>query len=84
LQSVIIYFTGGVKYSVPESLALNYLLGVIRIILLALVLCYYFQAPFSVLTIAIAILYADFRFYMDFSNYMDMIDGSVEEDNEEE
>lgn len=68
----------------PESLALTYLLGVIRTILLALVICYYFQAPFSVLTIAIAILYADFRFYMDFSNFMDKMDGSMEDEDDEE
>ena len=79
MQSAIIYFTGGVKYSVPDSLALTYIFGVIRVLLFAYVLSYFFQADFTPIIAAVSVLFADFRFYLDFSDYMTNIDEDVDD-----
>lgn len=84
MLSVITYFTGGVKYSVPESLALTYVMGIARILVFAYLLSMYFGVDFNSLTAILAVLYADFRFYLDFSHYMELLDASENDEESDE
>jgi hypothetical protein len=73
LLSVITYFTGGIKYNVPNELWFTYSLVLGRFIFASYVISYYFLVPYSVLTLAITVLLADFRFYLDFQEYMEFL-----------
>lgn len=73
MLSVITYFTGGIKYSVPNELWFTYSLVLGRFIFASYVISYYFLVPYSVLTLAITVLLADFRFYIDFQEYMEFL-----------
>lgn len=70
---VITYFTGGIKYSVPNELWFTYTLAMLRFIFVGYIISYYFVSEYSVLTFAISVLLADLRFYMDFREYMDFL-----------
>lgn len=70
MKSVITYFTGGVNYAIPSSLAFDYCLRHLRFIFISFLITYYFQAEYSIITMAIAMLLADLRFYIDFDEYM--------------
>jgi hypothetical protein len=84
LRLVITYFTGGASYSVPSDLALTYVLTVIRFLFFGFILSYYFQMPYTVVTMSLSILLADFRFFVDFTQYMDVLLGLSQEDYEED
>jgi len=80
LRSAITYFTGGIKYSIPNDLIFSYALVVLRFIFIGFLVSYYFATPYTVLTFAITILLADFRFFIDFHDYIDFISEDSEED----
>lgn len=82
MKSVIIYFTGGLKYSVPNSLLFTYGIVQLRFLLYSWLITYYFQAEYSALTMILSFILADFRFYIDFSDYMDS--ALQDEDDEDE
>lgn len=85
MQSVITYFTGGASYSVPFELTFTYLLTLLRFLFFGFVINYYFGTPYSVLTMSLSVLLADFRFFVDFSEYMDIVTNlDVEDDNYED
>lgn len=79
MKSVITYFTGGVNYAVPSTLAFDYCLRHLRFIFISYIITYYFQAEYSIVTMACAMVLADLRFYMDFDEYMSLQDELLEE-----
>jgi hypothetical protein len=84
LRSVLTYFTGGASYSVPNELSFTYILLQIRFLFFSYVITYYFAAPYTVLIIVLSVLLADFRFYIDFSDYIDsMLEPEDEEEDDE-
>lgn len=84
MRSVITYFTGGASYSVPNELVLTYALTLIRFLFFGYIITYYFQLPYTVLTMAVSVLLADFRFFIDFSEFMDQVFGKVDTDDLDE
>lgn len=78
MKSVITYFTGGVNYAVPSTLAFDYCLRHLRFIFISYLISYYFQTEYTIVTMAIAMVLADLRFYIDFDEYMD----SMKEDSD--
>ena len=83
MRSVIIYFTGGASYSVPNDLSLTYALTQLRFLFFGFVISYYFEMPYTVLTMALSVLLADLRFFIDFSEFMDKL-FELEHDNDED
>ena len=79
MRSVITYFSGGVNYAVPSALAFDYCLRHLRFIFISYIITYYFQAEYSIITMACAMVLADLRFYMDFDDYMSSIDDNSED-----
>lgn len=78
------YFTGGVNYSVPSELSLSYALLQIRFLFFSYVITYYFAVPYTVLTMVIAVLLADFRFYIEFNDYIEsMVDALTSDESED-
>lgn len=73
MLSVITYFTGGIKYSVPNELWFTYALALLRFIFAGYIISYYFVVDYTVLTLSISVLLADLRFYLDFREYMDFL-----------
>lgn len=84
MKSVITYFSGGVNYAVPSTLVFDYCLRHLRFIFISYIITYYFQAEYSVITMACAMVLADLRFYMDFDDYMSSIDDNSEDLPEDE
>jgi hypothetical protein len=84
LKSVITYFSGGVNYAVPSTLVFDYCLRHLRFIFISYLISYYFQAEYSIITMACAMVLADLRFYMDFDDYMTAQDELLEELAEDE
>ena len=70
LKSVITYFSGGANYAIPSELAFDYCIRQLRFIFISFVITYYFKAEYSIITMAVAMLLADLRFYIDFDEYM--------------
>lgn len=78
------YFTGGVNYSVPYELSFSYILLQLRFLFFGYVISYYFVVPYTVITMAMCVLLADFRFYMEFVDYIESILGIDDEDDSED
>jgi hypothetical protein len=78
------YFTGRFDYSVPLELTLTYVLVQIRFIFLGFILSYYFAVPYTVITMALSVVLADLRFYVDFHQYMDQVLGLSDEDDDDD
>lgn len=84
MKSVITYFLGGVSYAIPGELAFDYIIRQLRFIFISFIITYYFSADYSVITMAIAVILADLRFYMDFDIYMSIVNGEeISSDNED-
>lgn len=81
MKSVIIYFTGGLKYSVPNSFLLSYAMVQVRFLLYSWLITYYFQVEYVALTMILSFILADFRFFIDFNEY---IDSEVQDKDEED
>lgn len=84
MKLVLTYFTGGASYSVPNELSFTYILTQLRFLFFSYVITYYFAVPYTVITMAVAVLFADFRFFVDFSEYIDSISNQSEEDMDDE
>lgn len=84
MKLVLTYFTGGANYSVPNELSFTYILTQLRFIFFSYIITYYFAVPYTVLTMALAVLFADFRFFVDFSEYIDAITGDVDTEEDDE
>lgn len=84
MRSVITYFSGGVNYAVPNTLVFDYCLRHLRFIFISYLITYYFQAEYTVVTMAIAMVLADLRFYIDFDQYMAAVDEADEDTGEDE
>lgn len=67
-------------YSVHKDFSLTYALTQIRFIFFSFLAVAYFAQPYTVLTLVIAVLLADFRFFLDYNTYIDSFMG---EDDEE-
>lgn len=86
LNSILTYFSGGVNHAIPAELAFDYALRQFRFVFISFIISYYFAADYSVITMAIAVILADLRFYMDFDTYMALVnseENSLENDSEE-
>jgi hypothetical protein len=81
LLSTITYFTGGASYSVPTELIFTYVLTQLRFLFFGFVIVYYFQVPYTVIIMALSVLLADYRFFIDFTDYMNLM---TEDDTEED
>jgi hypothetical protein len=77
------YFTGGFNYSVPLELSLTYVLVQLRFLFFSFVITYYFAVPYTVITMALAVLIADMRFYIDFNDYIDAVLGLNDEEDDD-
>lgn len=87
MKSALTYFTGGVNYSVPAELSFSYILLQLRFLFFSYLITYYFAVPYTVLTMVITVLLADFRFYVEFIDYIESVlgvDDSEELDDEDE
>ena len=84
MKSALTYFTGGYSYSVPLELTLTYVLVQLRFLFFSFVITYYFAVPYTVITMAVAVILADMRFYIDFNDYIDAVLGLVSEDEDED
>jgi hypothetical protein len=84
LQKLTIYLSGALKYSVPSNFLFSYVLVQSRFILAGFLLTVYFQADYSVITMALSMLLADFRFYSNFSDYIDIVASNDDDDYEED
>lgn len=80
LKSLITYFTGGNKYTIPFDFALSYGLTILRFLFASFVISYYFALEYTVLTMSLAVLLADFRFYLDFNQVIEELDEEDEDD----
>lgn len=84
MKSVLTYFTGGINYSVPPELSLSYILLQLRFLFFSYLITYYFVVPYTVLTMVITVLLADFRFYLEFNEYIEsMVDALTSDDSED-
>lgn len=84
MKSILTYFSGGVTHAIPGELAFDYALRQLRFIFISFILTYYFAADYSVITMAIAVILADLRFYMDFDMYMSIVNAEeISSDNED-
>jgi hypothetical protein len=83
LKSAVTYFTGGFNYSVPLELSLTYILVQLRFIFFSFVITYYFTVPYTVITMALAVILADMRFYIDFNDYIEAVLGLTDEEDDE-
>lgn len=84
MKSVLIYFTGGANYSVPTELSMTYILIQLRFILFSYIVTYYFEAQYTAITMVLAAILADLRFFLDFSTYIESLNadnGDEEEDS---
>ena len=79
MKSIITYFTGGANYAIPGVLAFDYCIRQLRFIFASFVITYYFNVDYSIITMALAMLLADLRFYMDFDEYMNQVNNPEEE-----
>ena len=70
MKSVITYFTGGANYGIPNALAFEYCIRQLRFIFISYLITYYFQAEYTIVIMASAMVLADLRFYIDFDEYM--------------
>lgn len=77
------YFTGGFNYSVPLELSLTYILVQLRFLFFSFVITYYFAVPYTVMTMALAVLIADMRFYIDFNDYIEAVLGLDDEEDDD-
>ena len=88
MKSVLTYFSGGASYALPSTLVFDYCIRQLRFIFASYVITWYFQAEYSILTMTLAMLLADLRFYIDFDEYMEQVNNQEEEssdkDDEEE
>lgn len=83
MKSALMYFTGGFNYSVPLELSLTYALVQLRFLFFSFVITYYFAVPYTVITMALAVLVADMRFYIDFNDYIEAVLGLVDEEEDD-
>lgn len=83
MQSVVTYFTGGFEYSIPNTLLFTYFTSQLRFILASYVISYYFSVDYSIITMALAMLFADLRFFIDFGEYMNSAEEIYEEEDDE-
>lgn len=77
------YFTGGFSYAVPAEFSLTYAMCIVRFVFVGYLISMYFLVPYSVITMAISVLLADFRFYLDFHSYINSILSESDEDLDE-
>lgn len=84
MKSALTYFTGGFNYSVPLELTLTYVLVQLRFLFFSFVITYYFAVPYTVVTMALAVIIADMRFYIDFNDYIEAVLGIVSEDEDDD
>lgn len=68
-------------YSVHRDFSLTYALTQIRFIFFSFLAVTYFAQPYTVLTLVLAVLFADFRFFLDYNTY---IDAFMSEDADDE
>lgn len=85
MRLVVTYFTGGISYSVPNDLTLTYAIVQLRFLFFSFLITYYLAVPYTVAIMVIAVLLADFRFYLDFGYYIESINGNYDNfDNEDD
>lgn len=84
IHNALVYISGGFMYSVHRDFSMTYALTQLRFIFFSFVIVTYFMQPYTVLTFVLAVLLADFRFFLDYNNYIDAIMGNDEELEDED
>jgi hypothetical protein len=84
MEPIILYLSGGIKYSLPTAFLPSYGLVQLRFVFSAFLLCYFFEIPYTVAIMAASVLLADLRFYLDFIRFVDRGMDGIEEDEDEE
>tara|TARA_R110000796_G_scaffold4214_7_gene15968 strand:- start:429 stop:692 length:264 start_codon:yes stop_codon:yes gene_type:complete len=84
MEPIILYISGGIKYSLPTAFLPSYGLVQLRFVFSAFLLCYFFEVPYTVGVMALSVLLADLRFYLDFIRFVDRGMESYEEEEDEE
>ena len=64
------YLLGKVYYILPAEFIVTYLIFIIRYLFAGFILSYYFLADYTVITLAISVLIADFKFHANVYNIM--------------
>jgi hypothetical protein len=82
IHNAIVYLSGGFTYSVHKDFILTYALTQVRFIFFSFLLVTYFVQPYTVLTLVLAVVLADFRFFLDYNTYIEAVLGQ-DEDNED-
>lgn len=84
MEPIILYISGGIKYSLPTAFLPSYGLVQLRFVFSAFLLCYFFEVPYTVGVMALSVILADLRFYLDFIRFVDLgIEGEEEDDEED-
>lgn len=68
------YILGLLHFSIPKELAVTYLLFQLRYLFFSYLIVYFFAAPYTLLIFIIAILLADFSFYVGIANYVEAME----------
>ena len=75
---LITYLTGGMLYTVPSAFVTTYALVQARFLFAVYLFTYLFTIQYTVPIMALSVLLADYRFFIDFghlvANNADMID----------
>ena len=80
MDSLVLYFTGGIKYSLPSMFLPTYALVQLRFLLGIFLLTVFLEVDYSVAIMVISVLAADLRFYLD---YIRFIDSSIDVEEDE-
>ena len=68
------YIMGKVFYILPKEFILTYIIFIVRYLFAGYILSYYFLAEYTVITMAISILIADFKFYINIYDILEHYD----------
>lgn len=73
MHHIFTYFTGGLVFSIPNDFWLEYTIRIFKYIFFSFIISMYFEVSYTALTMALAVVLADFKFYLDVQNYLDKV-----------
>jgi hypothetical protein len=77
---LITYLSGGMVYTVPNSLVLTYLLVQLRFLFGLYLISVLFSFPYTVGFMALSVLLADHRFFVDFGYLVSQHENTEDEE----
>lgn len=71
---LILYITEDLVYSVPNDFWLAYVIRIVKTLFFSFLLTVFFNIDYTVLIMAVTVLFADFKFYIDLQHYLDIVE----------